>query len=134
MRPQRLGKLVADAEHRVQGGHRVLEDEPDLGTAHVAKPCRVEREQVLAVEQRLARDDLGRRHGEQLEQREHGHALARSALAHHAQQLALVQVEADAVDRVHHATARGSEARAHVSHLEHGRAGRRATHCEVSFG
>ena len=101
MRPQRLGKLVADAQHRIERGHRVLEDEPHLGAAHAPQARRVEREQVLALQQRPARDDLRRRHGQQPEQRQHGHALARAALAHHAEQLARVQIEADAVDRMH---------------------------------
>ena len=34
---QRLGELVADAHHRVERGHRVLEDEADLAAAHLAQ-------------------------------------------------------------------------------------------------
>ena len=100
MRPERLGDLVADAEHRVQGSHRVLEDEPDAGAAHAPQVREVEPDQVFPLEPCPAGDDLRRRHRQELEQRHHGHALARSALAHDPEQLSLAEVEADAVDRV----------------------------------
>ena len=50
VRPQRLGELVAYGEHRVQRGHRILEDEPYLGAAHAPQVLRIELHQVFAVE------------------------------------------------------------------------------------
>ena len=119
--PQRLGELVAHRQHRVQGGHRVLEDESHPGSPHAPQFVRVEADQVFPVETGPAGHDLGRRHGQELEHRHHGHALSRAALAHHPEQLSLAHVEADAVDGVNGAVP-GVEAGTDVLDLEDGTA------------
>ena len=67
----------------------------------------VERDQVAAPPQDLAGDDAARRHGDQLQHRERRHGLAAAGLAHHAQRLAAVDGEVDAVDGLHHAVVGG---------------------------
>ena len=61
VRAHRLGDLVADGEHRVQAGHRLLEDHRDAVAADVAHPREREIEQVLPVEYDLAGGDAPRR-------------------------------------------------------------------------
>ena len=53
---QRLRDLIADREDRVERGHRLLEDEADLGAAHAAHLALGERQQVASLE-----DGPGRR-------------------------------------------------------------------------
>ena len=94
-------------------------------------------DEVLAVEEDLAAHDAARRLGEQPEDGERGHGLARARLAHEAQRLALAHGEAHAVHRPHHAPAR-VELGVEVAQLEDDAAGRaahrrgRATLCELS--
>ena len=47
---QRLLDLAADREDRVERGHRLLEDEPDLGAADLLHLALAERHQVASVE------------------------------------------------------------------------------------
>ena len=63
----------------------------------------VERDQVAALPQDLAGDDAARRHGDQLQHRARRDGLAAARFADHAQRLAAVDAQVDAVDRVHHA-------------------------------
>jgi hypothetical protein len=49
MRAQRLRKLETDGVDRVERGHRVLEDEADLGAAYLPQFLRTDLEQVLTV-------------------------------------------------------------------------------------
>ena len=49
VQPHVLGQLLADREHRVQRGERVLEDHRELSPADVAQRARPQREQVAAV-------------------------------------------------------------------------------------
>ena len=57
---QRFLDLAADGEDRVEGGHRLLEDEADAGAADPAHAALIEREQVLAVERSRCRTGSGR--------------------------------------------------------------------------
>ena len=61
---ERLADLVADGEHRVERGQRILEDEPDAA-ARSWQRVDVDVEQVLALEHRGAADDLTGRHRDQ---------------------------------------------------------------------
>src|SRR5256885_1702172 len=81
------------AVHGVQRRERVLEDHRDSVAAHRLQPLLVEREQVRAVEPRLA-PDRGRP-WQQPEQRQRGDGLSRSRLADDAERLAAREVEAD---------------------------------------
>ena len=93
-----LGDLVADRQRRVQAGQRVLEDEPDLLAAQLAHVVVAELEDVDAVEQDRAGDDLARRVGHEPGDREGGHALAATRLADEAERLAVPDLEAHVVD------------------------------------
>ena len=83
-----LRDLVADREHRVQAGQRLLEDHRHLVAADPAHVAVGQRQDLTAVEPDLAPlADLGGRDVEQAHDRHGGHALARSGLADDAQRL-----------------------------------------------
>ena len=63
MGAQRLLDLVADREHRVQRGLRVLQDHRDAAPAHPAHVALALRHEVLAFEEDLALHDAARRAG-----------------------------------------------------------------------
>ena len=114
---QRLGDLAADGQHRVERGHRLLEDHRDLVAADPAHLGPAQPEQVAALEaDRAAREAAGRDR-DQAQDRERGDALAAAALADHAQGLAAPQLERDAVDRLDHAVA-GQEVGPEILDLE----------------
>ena len=98
VRAHRLGDLVADGEHRVQAGHRLLEDHRDAVAADVAHLRRRQVEQVPAVEHDLPGGDAaGRRHQPHDGQRQH--RLAAAALADDAERAAAIDRDVDAVHR-----------------------------------
>jgi hypothetical protein len=94
---QRLRDLVADAEHRIERGHRLLEDQRDLGPAHGPHRAFIERQQVASLEQKLAGGDAAGRL-DQAHQREGGHRFAAARLADQPERLASLDVKADMVD------------------------------------
>ena len=95
---ERLGDLSPDPLHRVEGGHRVLEDHAQLGAPHLAELGRFHGGQVVAGEvDGPAPDDVPQR--EEAHDRPGQHRLARSRLTHDPQGLAPVHGEGDAVDR-----------------------------------
>ena len=56
MQPHDLGDLLADGEHRVEAGHRLLEDHADLVAAHArASPARTARSRSRRAGARTAR-------------------------------------------------------------------------------
>ena len=57
---QRLGDVSADAHHRVECSHRLLEDESDPGAADLAHLGFRQRQQVAALEEHLAAGDAAR--------------------------------------------------------------------------
>ena len=116
VRAHGLGDLAADAVHRVQAGEGILEDHRHVLAAHVAQLGRRGLQQVLAVQQDLARD-LRALGVEQPEDGEVGHALARAGLAHDAERLAAPQREREAGDGVHDAVL-GRELDREVAHFE----------------
>jgi hypothetical protein len=116
VRQDLFGDLVPDPVDRVERGHRVLEDHRDLRPAHLAHGVLAERHEVAALVDHLAREDRVRVDDEP----HHGHhrdALARAGLAHDSQHLALLEVEAHAVDGLHEAVL-GAERDLEVSDLE----------------
>ena len=58
---QRLRHLIANREHGIERGHRLLEDERDLGAADLAHPVLVERQQIAVLEDDAAAGDAARR-------------------------------------------------------------------------
>ena len=93
---QRLGDLVADREHRVQAGRRVLEDHRDLAAAQRRELGRLEAPSRSSPRQQdLAAEDLARV-GHEAQQRAQGDALAAAGLADQADGLPGLDREADA--------------------------------------
>jgi hypothetical protein len=98
MRDDGFGDLVADRKDGIEAGHRLLEDHRDLVAADGVHLLAGQCEQVAApIENSPAGDPSGRaRH--QSHDGEAGDGLARAGFSHHGERLALVEVEADAVD------------------------------------
>ena len=116
MEPQRLADLPPDGEHRVQTGHRLLEDHADVVAAQLAHLRLGEIEQVAPLEA----DDAGSAPGRLRDETQDRHGrdrLAASALAHHGHGLARIDVEGNALDRAHHAVRR-AEMRLQPVYLE----------------
>src|SRR5262249_48901620 len=94
-----FGDLLAAGEDGVQRRHRLLEDHRDLFAPDLPHLARRHVHEVLAVVEDLALHDLAGRLRDQLHHRQRGPGLAAAGLAHHAERLALVDVEIDAVHR-----------------------------------
>src|SRR5690606_27466556 len=107
-----------DRVQRAERGHRLLGDEGDVAAAHLAHAAALRRElgegdlerleaRAVVGRPRPAVDDLAAHDAAgllyQAQDRLHGDALAASALADDADDLALVEVERDAVDGSHDA-------------------------------
>ena len=98
VQPQRLADLPADVQHRVERGHRLLEDHADLVAADVPHLRLREGQQVLALEADRP-GDLARRLRDEPQDGHGGHGLAAAALAHDGQRLAGRDLEGHAIDR-----------------------------------
>ena len=97
MLAQHLRDLEADAEHRVERAHRLLEDHRDLGAAQRAQLARRTLQQVLALENDpAARARIPR---QQAQDRKRGHRLAAAGFAHQRHRAVLRDVEAHAFHR-----------------------------------
>ncbi|MEZ5864858.1 MAG: hypothetical protein R3D25_12640 [Geminicoccaceae bacterium] len=72
-----FGDLPADRADRPEGGHRFLEDHPDLRTAQPAERRLVEAQEVLAGEDEAAAEPGAVRH--EAQDREGGQRLAAAA-------------------------------------------------------
>ena len=118
MRRHRLDELAQDAQHRVERGHRVLEDHRDLGAAHLAHGALRQLREIAPAEADAAADDARGL----FEQAHHGfrrHALARTGFAHDPERLAAREPEAHAIDGAHRAGI-AEEPGAEVLHLQDG--------------
>jgi len=113
---QHLGDLVADREHRVQRGHRLLEHHRNVLAAHAAQVLDRGRQQVLPAEQHPAVPADDGIVGQQPHDRHRRHALARARLAHQRDGGVLGDVEAHALDRLGHLGLAEAEADAQVAH------------------
>src|SRR5215475_748671 len=98
MQPHGFADLVADPDHRIERGHRLLEDHGDAIAADLAHLGFVEGEQVGTLEQDLAADDAPGRVGYETHDRERTDALAAAGLADDRQRLAALDVEGYVVD------------------------------------
>ena len=92
-----FGDLLADAHHRVERGHRLLEDHRDLAAPNLAEPAGGGRREIGALEQDLPAHEA-RGTGQQPDQRAERHRLARARLSDHAERLAAADRERRAVD------------------------------------
>ena len=107
---EHLGDLAADGEHRVERGHRVLEDHRDLAAADLAQLLRRSSlSSSLPVEARPSPRPATPPLGQQPEDGQRGDALAAARLADQPERLARLDVEADAVDGVDRSPAAAPE-------------------------
>jgi hypothetical protein len=97
---QGLADLAADGQHRVERGHRVLEDHGDLFAPDLAHLVLVQIEQVLAAKVDFALDDFAGGLGDQTHDAQGADAFAAAALAYHAEGFFLIDVERDIVHRL----------------------------------
>src|SRR5450759_3118374 len=97
----RLGDLVADTEHRVQCGHRLLEDHRDVVAADLLHRRLRECEEVLAPEPDLSACDR-RILLEQAHDRQRAHALSATRFADEADSPAGGNRQVEAANRSHH--------------------------------
>jgi hypothetical protein len=114
---QRLDDLPADGVHRVQRGHRLLEDHRHAATAQLAPCLGRQLQHVAALEAQRLGLHLARRLRHQPHQRQRGDALAATGFAHQADAAPAPDLETDAVDRAEQAAV-GVEPGAQVAHLE----------------
>ena len=96
-----LGELAPDREHRVQRGHRLLEDHADLAAPHVTHRLFGELQEIAALEQDLATDDPARGPGDEPHDAQRADALAAARFPDDAQRLAGRDFEGDPVDGIH---------------------------------
>src|SRR5687767_3521216 len=115
---QAIYELWSDADHRVEGVHRSLRDQGDLGQPAAAHLLLGEVEEVGPVEVDAPIDDLTGRLDE-AHHRQGDSRLPRAGLADQAEALARLQGEADAVDRLD-GSARGRKVDVEVVDLEDG--------------
>jgi len=97
MDAQHLGDLVAHGEHRVQRGHRVLEDHRHGAAAQGADRCVRQRGQFTAFEADAARD--ARIVGQQAQDGHGRDALAAARFPHQCDGAIGWNIEADAAHR-----------------------------------
>jgi hypothetical protein len=94
----RLHHLVADGCHRIEAGHRLLEDHADPGAAHGAHLGDRQGQEIAALELDAAAGLDAAGLGHQPHDGERGHRLAAPGFADQRQRLARRNREADAVD------------------------------------
>ncbi len=116
-----LHDLPPDAIQRMETRERILEDHRDAAAAHGAQLVGRHREQILPLEQRLARDPRPPR---QPHHRLRGDALAGSGFADDAEHLAAGDGERETADRLEETVGR-PERHAEVADVEQRRAGGR---------
>jgi hypothetical protein len=95
---ERLGDLQADPHHRVEAGHRLLEDHRDVIAPDLPQLVVGRRGQLSAVELDGVGRDLAWRHRDQADDRQRSHGLAGAALADDCHRLAAVDPEGYAAD------------------------------------
>ena len=100
MKANDLHDLVADRHDRVQGCHGILEDHRDIVAADLTDFMRTLLADVLAVQNDLAADDASGRIRNQIQDGKCCCRLACAGLADQSHTLALVDREADTVDRL----------------------------------
>ena len=118
----RFGDLVPHGEHRVERGHRLLENHRNPVAADRAQLLGSQCQQVASLElDEAAGADVTRRLGDEAEDGERRDRLTAAGLADDAERLAGVHVERDAVDRAGGTAAvLGHEIRLQVAHPEQG--------------
>ena len=100
-----LTDLISHGLHRIQRGHRILEDHGNLFAADGTHLAFAQREEVPALEIHLAAQHLGRRVRQDPEDTQRRRGLARTGFTHKAQRFALAHLQVKIIDRVDAAAA-----------------------------
>jgi hypothetical protein len=96
--PDALDDLIPDAEHRIKGRHRLLEDHRDAPTAQRIQLARRQATQPAALEFDLTRCNCGALRFFEAQDRQRADGLAAARLTHQAHGLPRVHVEARSID------------------------------------
>src|SRR5690606_9239756 len=91
--------LVADLEHGVQRGQRILEDDRDRLAADLAQFGKAERRQLLTAQHDAAAGNA-EAWAKEAQHGQHGQALARAGLSDNPENLVLIDVEGDVAHEV----------------------------------
>src|SRR5215510_12266340 len=105
MQHQRFGDLSADAHHRVQRCHGLLEDNGDVVAANGAHFRFRYAYELASSEADAAADDASRRRRHQPQDGERRDTLAANGLADHAQNFTTREAQREDIDRTNHAIA-----------------------------
>ena len=97
---QGFGDLASDGQHRVQGGHRLLEHHADFAAAHLAHLLLGQGHQVASAEQDGALGDASGRVGDQSQDGQGADGFARAAFADDGHGFARVDGVGDPVNGV----------------------------------
>ncbi|CFM93886.1 Uncharacterised protein [Bordetella pertussis] len=106
VQPDGFGNLLAGGEHRVQRGHRLLENHGHVGAAYAAhgplrRRAQVDDVAVAAAQRDAPLGDASAAMLDQAHQRQRGHRFARAGFAHDGQGLAPVDVKGQVAHRFH---------------------------------
>ncbi len=99
MLAKHLADLVADGQHRVQRGHRLLEDHGNPPAANPSHAGFRQRGEFVVAEPDMASGDAADGLRQQAQDRQRGHGLAAAGLAEQCEGLAAPDGQADTVDR-----------------------------------
>jgi hypothetical protein len=102
----RFAKLQPDSEHRVEGGHRFLEDHGDLPAAHLAHLRVAQRQQISAGKTDAAARDAAGRFGNEAQDRQCADGFAAARFADDPDRLAFIDGIGNAIHSAHHAGGR----------------------------
>ena len=97
MHDQRFSHLIADREHRIERGHRLLKDERDAGAPYFSHPAFVERQEILSLEDDAAAGDAAGRLN-QAHDGQRGHRLAAARFADESERFTRLNFEGYIVD------------------------------------
>ena len=99
---QGLDELLSDGEHRIQGGHRLLENHRDLLAADLTHLVLGHLYDILSLKEDLAALDLTRLL-DQSHDGERGHTLSTAGLTYDTQRFSLLHIEGNIIDRLYEA-------------------------------
>ena len=106
MESEGLGNLFTNSEDRIERSHRILEDHRDVVAANLAHLPVRQGQQVLAIKEDLATDNLSRRRN-QSHYGEGCYRFAATRLADKPQQFAAVEIKTHTINCTHESGASG---------------------------
>ena len=123
MQAQRFGDLLADRKHRVERGHRLLEDHRHVGTTHRAQRTlrglsEIEQRAVTSAQRHGTADDAPAALLHQPHQPQRSHRFTGAGLTDDRQRLAALEIERQVTHRCHGAV-RLRKADAQIAHRQH---------------